>query len=329
MNAFYLAAIPLLDWSGPEFLAFYVTALVTIGIWCRFRVIESVKAFDHPGADAEPRAQELDPFEIAFLSAGAPRMVQLVITRLIHAGILEWRKEPKSNSTPHLVAQLTPRAARHAALHPVEETLLAKVLAAGSKGLPVREAAQGITGEVRAIEVALAAMGLRPTSEERSRAAMNCLLPLGLLLIAGIAKLFIGISRDKPVIFLAGLLLVTVLVLFALPSSAPRLTDSGKRLLDALRGENELTRSSKSRPTQLGENLPLLSSSVALFGPMILAPLPLYAAIHQDLDRIHKRSATNGSTGCSSGCTPGCGGGGDGGGGGCGSGCGGCGGGGD
>ena len=308
-----LAEIPLLDWNGPDFLVFFVIALVAASIWCLRRVRDALAPLDrHHGDEAE-----LDPFEAAFLCAGPPRVLQLTIARLVHRELVDWTfqgSEARLNAVTS-----TPRGD----LHPAERALFDKAAQAGDKGLPVSQAGAAIAPAMRSIEVALAALGLRPTAEERNAATSSQLWPLFVLLLLGIVKLGLGLSRDKPVMFLFFLLLATLVILFVIAANGPRLTASGIALLAALRTRNEVDRDRLAEPQEA--DLPLISDSVALFGPLTLASIPIYAGIYGDMQKLQARARDGSST---TGCSTGCGTGGGDGGSGCGSGCGGCGGGG-
>jgi len=308
-----LAEIPLLDWNGPDFLVFFVIALVTISCWCLRRVRDALDPLDRHQSDEAA----LDPFQAAFLCAGPPRVLQLTIARLVHRELVDWTSQ---GSEARLnIVKSTPTGD----LHPAERALCDKVAQAGDKGLPVSQAGRAIAPAMRSIEVALATLGLRPTAEERNAAISSRLSPLLLLLLLGIVKLGLGLSREKPVMFLFLLLLATLVIFFVIASNGPRLTPSGIAVLDALRTRNEIDRDRLAEPHEA--DLPLVSDSVALFGPLALASIPIYAGIHGDMEKLQARARDGSST---SGCSTGCGTGGSDGGSGCGSGCGGCGGGG-
>jgi uncharacterized protein (TIGR04222 family) len=308
-----LAEIPLLDWNGPDFLVFFVIALVAVSIWCVRRVRNALDPLDRHQSDEAA----LDPFQAAFLCAGPPRVLQLTIARLVHRELVDWTSQG-SEARLNFVDSTPPGD-----LHPAERALLDKVVQARDKGLPVNQASRAIAPAMRSIEVSLATLGLRPTTEERNAAISSRLSPLFLLLVLGVVKLGLGLSRDKPVIFLFFLLLATLVILFVIASNGPRLTASGIAVLDALRTRNEVDRDRLAEPHEA--DLPLVSDSVALFGPLALASIPLYAGIYGDMQKLQARARDGSST---TGCSTGCGTGGSDGGSGCGSGCGGCGGGG-
>jgi len=319
-----IAAIPLLDWDGPRFLLFYLTALIVLAMWCRSRVRSSLHRYED---DRHQAAMPTDPFEAAYLASGPGRVAQLAVARLLHRGLVHW-KSGMFGSKLIVRAEQVPADVSEA-----ERGLLERIIAMNEKGLPVNEAGRWVYPSLRAIEVRLASQGLRPTHEERSGRRIISVMPLIGLALLGIIKVFLGIGRDKPVWFLVALLVITLVLIIFFASSVPRLTRTGEHLLEKMRLRNETSRHG-AQQGDLAE-LGMFSHSVALFGPIAVAALPCFAPIHGELEKLHAKASAASAGGCSSGCggITGCGSsGGDGGGGGgsgCGGGCGGCGGGGD
>lgn len=318
-----LARIPLLDWYGTEFLLFYIVALIVIGLWTVRRARRSLHCYDNP----HEHALLADPFEVAYLTAGPDRVTQLAISRLIHRRLVSWQSGFWKSS---LIANQDRTGVPSDLLEP-ERVLLGRIQAFGAKGMPVKAAASSVFPTLRPIEVRLALLGLRPTEEERKSATTTTTLPLLLLLLLGMVKVGIGLMRDKPVLFLVLFLVLTFIGIISMSGLIPRLTPSGERMLDKMRLKNETARHG-ARVDDLAE-MGMFSHSVALFGPVAVAMLPGFGAIHQEIERLKAQAATTdasaGSTGGVSGCGGGgCGSNGSGGGSGCGSsGCGGCGGG--
>lgn len=321
----WIAEIPLLDWTGPRFLGFYVLALLVVTIWCWRRARRSLGRYERQDVTVE----DVDDYESAYLAAGPPRVAQVAVMTLLFRGLVIWKP---AIFGARLVKGETPGLVQ---LPMAEKELLDQVNQAGSKGLAVKNAARAVAPAMRGIEVSLATKGLRPTKEERGNAGLVSVTPLIALGVLGLFKLVIGIARDKPVMFLVMLLFLTFIVTCIVHAQVPRLTAAGEALLANLRGRNEARRRASSRPDEYGPDL--VSGSVALFGPVALASMPIFAPIHGELENLHAKAAAASGSGCSSGCGTGAsissggdgGGGGDSGGSGCGGGgCGGCGGGG-
>lgn len=309
-----LAKIPLLDWSGSEFLKFYGFTLVIAIIWSWIRTRTVMRNFETLGAAETPT----DPYELAYLAAGEPRVAQLAVASLIQKKSVQWKSGPNGKCLM-LKSEKFPGH-----LPEIEEALLASIYQTKPDGLPLTKVIQCLAPYLRAIEVKLAAAGLRPTTTERNKARPRAVYPLIWLGLIGVPKVFLGLSRDKPVGLLLLLLCVTGLAACIIGSRTRRLTPSGERLLSKSRNDYQATRRSVSK--REAEELPILSTGVALFGPAILASSAAFAGIHQELRT--PLGGANGNTpsgGCGTGSS-GCGSSGDGGGGGCGGGCGGCGG---
>jgi len=155
-----------------------------------------------------------------------------------------------------------------------------------------------VTG-TQPIREKLADWGLSPGGEHLAFYRQAIVALFSLLLTLGLGKVVVGMSRGKPIGFLAVMIVISIVIgLFFL--SAPFSTVAGKAVLAKTREQNARA----SRAPQEWE----LMLAVALTGAVVLSGTP-YAAV---------RMRSDGGSGCGSGC----GGGGDGGGG-----CGGCGGG--
>jgi uncharacterized protein (TIGR04222 family) len=303
-----LAEIPVFDLNGPAFLALYAVMFVVAAIGSFSRGRAGLNRFDRAGYYPELT----DSYDTAYLAAGAPRVAQLAVVRLMQSGHVGW----KSGITGKRLAFLNPTGG--SALNAIERTMLNAVRQKGNKGLPVAEAYTAVLPEMRALEVKLASLGLRPTEGERKKAGWSAALPLLALLAVGFIKLMVGIFRDKPVGFLILLMLFTMIIAVVVGSSTRRLTKTGEELLAKLRMEKD-----RPRGDSAFENV---CWNLALTGPAVLADIPAFSGIYQDLAKQMGR-APSGSQGggcgsSSSGCGSGSSGCGSGGGG-----CGGCGGG--
>jgi uncharacterized protein (TIGR04222 family) len=180
------------------------------------------------------------------------------------------------------------------------------------------KASQNAAAEIRA---SLANRGLLETNHSFSNVRLWTTLLMGSVLAVGVAKIGVGLSRDKPVLFLVGACVVTLFVLVRL-RVRPYLTPLGSRLLADLRADNDRLRPIDGSNTAAIESLPL---ATALFGSVVLLSSP-YAPMHALMPEeiTHKaKSDTRGFFGTSGDSGGGCGGGGCGGGGCGGGGCGG------
>jgi uncharacterized protein (TIGR04222 family) len=171
----------------------------------------------------------------------------------------------------------------------------------------------------------LESSGLMLSSGQRSQIQLITAAPLVLMMVIGVAKVFIGLERERPVAFLVIALVMSLIVMCVVLSKIARRTPAGEAAWKQMAKPAMAPRLKESEPA-LPEAGYLASMAVALAGTSALAGAgyePLYQTVH--------RPQAASSSGCgSSGCgASGCGGGGGDGGGDGGSGCGGCGGGGD
>ena len=163
------------------------------------------------------------------------------------------------------------------------------------------------SARVGAIRADLVARALFLDRRREYAAAAATILPMMAVLCLGVAKLFVGLSRDRPVGFLIMVLVIGVVVAVGLVFRGGLMTREGEQLIRDLR-----TGHARALRAPLPAELPL---AFALLGTAALAGSDFAAYATQIAP------PANGGSGCGSNGASGCGGGGDGGGGG---GCGGC-----
>ena len=302
------ASIPILDWQGPEFLVFYMFSLTGALLWSLHLKKKAAKRFE----SAAPPSPFTDPFEIAFLAGGVPRVCQLAVARVLKLKLAKWEKHWSGD---RLIPNNPSTSA--ADLHPVE-VVLHNALLAKPKGIALKDLPALCSPACRALESRLARLGLRPTASETNLAARRSVLPLVAVLCLGILKLLIGLSRHKPIGILFFFLIGTLIAILFLKQSlaGKRLTSCGTDLLGKLRMEqaNQLRRK-KSQP-----DFALWSTGIALAGTYAMTGLAggdlIAASLNQHLGQRaisgsgDGGSSGGGSSGCgSSGCGSSCGGG--------------------
>ncbi len=313
-----LSEILIFDWNGPQFLMFYLIALGVCVGWSFWRSSKSMARFQVP-ASGSPMLT--NPYEIAYLSGGALRAVQLVVVRLVSGKLLEWRKTGNLHGLVRTSQPLT------ADLNDIERTVAQSAGSFGTSGMQLRNVADAISGPLSQIERRLAILGLKPTASEQVGVGLRAAMPLVFLMGIGIIKVFIGIEREKPVLFLLMLLLVSLIITIVVIRRTPRLTIPGRNMLEGLRARHADSEQQALR----GQPLPQQDASIvfSLLGPACLIGMGAQLGIDPLLGAHLRTAGANqgGGGGCSasSGCSSdgggdsGCGGGG----------CGGCGGGGD
>jgi uncharacterized protein (TIGR04222 family) len=284
-----------LDWMidpmempGPQFLAFYAAVAASLTVltwWLRHK---------YEGGPA-PRLPNADPYQIAFLRGGADEVLRVALFQLLDREALAV-KDGRIGPGPK---------ADEPARDDIEADVLAHFsIAAEPKTLFDGGRSSRLCGRY---EPELVRLGLLPGPEDRRR-RWRIGVPVAMLLTGlAIAKFSIGISRDRPVLFLAGLGVFAPIV--ALAPLFQRRTARGTALVKDLK---EIF--AGARETGLARGASDAPLAVAVFG---LACLP--ESVWPWRKEVFPKAG--GGSSCGGGCSGGCGGGGCGGGG-----CGGCGG---
>lgn len=295
-----------LSWPSGPFLGLYLVLLLLLAVWCARRRRAFMASFEL----REPPPVPLDdPYEVAWLAGGVPRVTALAVFRLVAAGAIEWRSKFTG-------ARLIQRGTQDAAaLHPIELAVARAVRERGNKGLPPEQLGPLVAAAARPLEIRLASLGLRPTCDERTRAGLGLVWPLLLLLGGGLLRLGIGLSNARPVGFLLLCLVLTVVLAVGIGRPARHLTAAGLEILNQRRERHRHLRRLGGAPSE--ERLAECSLGLALFGPTALSSLTGYERLAKDLGKQATAGGGGDVSTSTSGCSSGCGG----------SGCGGCGGG--
>lgn len=282
------------DFDGPTFLAFFaviaIAALVT-GLLLRFLASD--------GSDERSLCEVTDPYEAAYLANSTPGMIQAVLTTLVRRGNLLLERGELSRGEP-LPADAPSVEKVFFNSMPRTGTLSAREL---------KNAVQTIKPHVAEARERLRSDGLvTPHPDEPfTKRWLPALLMFGVAVL-GAGKIAVGLSRDKPVMFLV-FLTIAAFMAAGLFLGRGRLTDRGQAVTDALKKEHRLLTSGRVDAMSPLEAAML----VGLFGSVYLAGSEL--SVFHDM---RQHWAASSASGCG---TSGCGGGG-----GCGGGCGGCGG---
>lgn len=305
------AAVNPFELRGPQFLLLfgivYLFSVVAALVLRQTLRRESGERVDFSGADVK------DPYEVAYLAGGEARVAQTATATLVRSGVLSVEKGLTST---RLIDNSPPP--EHA--HEVETAVYAAVQATGGKVEGHRFKKFG-TAAFAKLKRSLVKKGLVETGPSFMMARLWPLAVLCPVLLLGLIKLMVGISREKPVGFLFIGIAMVVATMCWLAISQPRCTIAGQRLLQQLKRANNDGQEVMEIHGADGLNNDL-AFSVALLGVAVaLSPKDpisqLFAA-----PEWNASGSSSSSTGCAA---TGCGGGGCGGGG-CGGGCGGCGG---
>lgn len=273
-----------LDWDGPTFLSLYMGIFV-FACWLSNLLRRRMRE-----TGATTNAINLDPWQTAFLAGGEARTVDAGIAELLARNLGEINKgDVRIEQTPGLEPPLD--AIARGARVPVRFGLLVKQVAPALERL----------------RSTLEQRGLLLTRAQSFQISLLSSLPFAFLVVFGVIKIMIGISRDRPVIFLVLLVILNAVIAGALLFKRPVRSLAGDAVLATLRQKHAYA----TRAPQ-GGNVGL---AVALAGTAVLAGTA-YADYHDA--RRPANGSDSSSSGCSSSCSSSDGGGGDSGGGGCG-----------
>jgi uncharacterized protein (TIGR04222 family) len=321
-----LAAIEwnVFDWTGGPFLAFYgaVMALALMLLFATRQIRGQGKSV--------AAVQDENPYAVAGLAGGGSSVVNAGIAALAARNLIEAHP-----ATPHWVGRR--KGAEPVEVSRVEEALLAAMPDHGEVQLgDLRRKVKPLLAEVRH---EVRQRGWEPTPAQRIR---RILLRVGIVLSVvalGLTKIAIGMSRERPVGFLIGLVALTFVGGLILAFRVRRRTRAGDEALAELRLHEAEMRSTLRGPTPdpdwtvpmfiaLAGGSALAGTTLARWQPTLRPAPGRETAASVDADGCGSSDWSDDSSGSSSGV---CGdsGGGDSGGGDGGSGCGGCGGGGD
>jgi uncharacterized protein (TIGR04222 family) len=296
----------LLDLRGPQFLGVYALLFATA-----LAVAFLLRRVMSGPPQVPPEAHRLGPYEIAAIAGGERLAINTAIASLCQQNVL--MPQPGSRSVE--LTGATPRLS-----DPLERMIYGFVNSVGKR--TVHEVH-------RKVPVGLAVrrpteLGLLLPPQARLAAALTSAAPMFALLVLGINKVLIGVTRNRPVLFLILFCILTLYVAIILVIKAPRRSRAGEALLAELKSRNVALQST-ARVAPLSLATGELALAMALFGPAVLASTEMNALRKSIVsDRQAATSSCGGGCGTGSSCG-GSGGGGGCGGGGCGGGCGGCG----
>jgi uncharacterized protein (TIGR04222 family) len=296
--------------KGPDFLFFYFC--YAVGTIILFRIV--LRVTDDSRDRRPPSQTETDPFEIAVLRNG-PNMEAIFHTILFDL----WKKELIIISEDGLV-YASPHADKGGNLTHIERDIL-RLLAAPKRPDAIIESPgimERLKGLLVPVREGLVRKGLL-LSAERIRRLKNIFWGfLLVLLFPAVIKIFFGISRDKPVFFLAIMMFAAVLFILFTYKKNLILTVLGRKYLQTLiKRYKAILLEGKKKAVLPGGIDPVLLAAIFGAGALVVFPqFNLYG------ETFHPGKAGTFSDGVSGGSCSSCsgGGGGDGGGG-----CGGCG----
>jgi uncharacterized protein (TIGR04222 family) len=249
-----------LELPGPQFLRFYAILFVTVVLVA----ILLRRLLRQPAGDAPAHALALSPAEIAYLGGGEDRLVYATVARLFRTRALD-------------LDSATRKLATRGDEPPEGASKLERAIFAAVKGDPTATLSK--LGSVASwtldpIRRRLEDLGLILTGRQ-SRAVIWAPLVLVLLVpVFGVVKIFVGIYRDRPVLFLVGFCVVSAAVAVLAFSRSPRRSLRGDRALARLQSDNAAVEYQAARRADRlsADDLVL---AMGLFGMNVLSEPPL------------------------------------------------------
>ncbi|UXI70369.1 TIGR04222 domain-containing membrane protein [Tahibacter amnicola] len=261
-----------LELTGPEFLGLYLVLAIVCAI------VSKVLRRNARDMRASSSSPNLDAWSVAYLAGGPTRVADAAVAELMSRQQAHW-----SDQTRTVVVH----DARAISEYPLD--VVAHEL---GKGTALHALPAAITPALARIEQSLVQRKLLVPEPQRKRVALLGALPFIALMGLGMAKIAVGISRDRPVGFLIVLVIVTAIAALVLFLNRPWTATAGDAALKQLRQRHaHATRAPRDRDVGL---------AVALAGTAVLAGTA-YAAYHDvRAPASSSSSSSDSSSGCSS-----------------------------
>ncbi|WP_293099961.1 TIGR04222 domain-containing membrane protein [Moorena sp. SIO3I6] len=256
-----------LNFTGPLFLRFYlllVSAAVVLAYGLRWYLRQ-------PASAPYGKSVSLDAYETGYLVGGQQRAVDTAIVNLVQSGHLKPVPEYRG------LELVNPLVYKNDPL----EFKIDNGARTGKTITPIRRAARSATNQIRD---RLTDLNLLLTKDQAQSAQQYPALPLFAVLLLGISKIIVGISRHKPVGFLIILCVITAIIgLFFLVVPVNR-SRYGDTVLANLKV--------KHRMLQNAQNNSQLALAFALFGSTVLSQYGL-----EDLLKVFNPPSHSGNSG--------------------------------
>jgi len=258
------------EWTGPEFLTLYlplVAASLLLALAMRYVLLAD--------STIDRGSKDLTPDEAAYLAGGPQTALGAALGSLVRIGAIELRKMPTTAMGRQELYVGQPPAEP---LPQLQQLILTQVK--GYPGISIDALRRGLMFDIEPLRTALEERGLIYSKSALDMTRLVACAPLVLLATIGMAKIAIGIMRDKPV----AILVVAVVGLGVAAFFAARRvfrTTAGENKLNALRQRHaELEMAAQGSLGTEGSTAPLslapshLGLALGLFGFGLLAGGP-------------------------------------------------------
>jgi uncharacterized protein (TIGR04222 family) len=243
--------------KGPDFLGFFAASAVVAlaGAWWLRRYLSL------PGGGAEGITLA-SSYDAAMLAGGPERAFVAAVARLVQLGVIAARDGRLFRSDQPAPADLSV----------LERTIVGQCTATGT---PSRDVYAAASDALDSIQAGLAERGLAVDGSIRAQAH---LVPLAVALAVpaiGVAKIWVGMMRNRPVGFLCVLELIVVALALALFLRKPLASRRGLAVLRKLKEEYAGLKSDGPGLLQRSDADSYLPLAVGLFGTAMLADTAL------------------------------------------------------
>ncbi|OAI55887.1 hypothetical protein AYO49_05125, partial [Verrucomicrobiaceae bacterium SCGC AG-212-N21] len=236
---------------GPEFLLFYLWALPSA------LLLSLVFAWVmRGGIGRAPLGEEVDAYDAAFLGGGGGRAVSAALASLYGRGLIQF-----GESWFKATVQQTDRAPQ--TLHEMEWLVYKAVPQRVAEDLTVVR--ESLEPRMERLREKLVERGWLLGPEEVTRIKWIAALPFVALLLVGALKLVLGVDRDKPVLFLFLLLIVTLVILAVRLASLCKRTAEGQAVWRNLRAARHRLQD-QLRHSSVADTTAAMPMAVALLG---------------------------------------------------------------
>jgi uncharacterized protein (TIGR04222 family) len=275
-------AINPLDWPPGMFLGYYGS--FALAVLVAVVLLRDAIGATRPGGSYE----DLGLLELAYLSGGLGRAADTILVSFLAAGAAALDVQKR-----HIVVDAS-AADLPKAVEPFRATV---------NGFTTRTLFHdAIAGDLDAVRQALARRGLAPRLDEIRRLQLLTVILLGFVIAAGLVRVFVGVSRQRPVGFLLAMLAIVALLGVWSVARPPFRTRAG-----AEAAADGYTRHARVARAPMQRELAL---AFALSGPSVLAGTP-FAGLARQISKDSGGGSCGGAAGCGGGgggCGGGCGG---------------------
>ncbi|WP_416666379.1 TIGR04222 domain-containing membrane protein [Egbenema bharatensis] len=240
-----------LNYNGPTFLGFYI-GLIILASLIAFGLRRVLLSQIEP--DPAQNYPNLNEYELAYLAGGANQAIHAVLASLLHRGHLQ-------------LSPLNQIQATHLPLEqgqPIEQEVLQAIHHSPRSESSAHQICLTAASRTKAIAHRLTRFGLLYDPQKTDKVRWLPFSIMVLVFLLGVAKILVGISRNRPTGNLTFLCFVVLAIGFFM-LSVPHCTAYGDRLLQTMRGRHHSLKSSRSNPSEQQ-----LILAFALFGSSAL-----------------------------------------------------------